>query len=51
MALAIKTVPVLKGKEAERFIKNAQDSYAKKGTVDFSKEAINAKKILASAKF
>ena len=50
MALAIKTVPVLKGKPAERFVKNAQESYAKKGTVDFSKEASNAKKILATAK-
>ncbi|OAV71811.1 hypothetical protein Barb4_00418 [Bacteroidales bacterium Barb4] len=50
MATPIRPIPVLKGKTAERFIKEANEAYKRKGTVDFSEHMENARKILATAK-
>lgn len=50
MAIAIKTVPVLKEKAAVRFDSNAQSSIAKKSSVKFSKQVAISSKILAKAK-
>ena len=38
MAIEIKEIPTLKGKEAERFVKQAEKSYKKRATIDFSKQ-------------
>ena len=50
MAIAIKQIPVLKGKTASTFIKKAEDTASKKHTVDFSKQASEARDIFAKAK-
>ena len=50
MALAISTVPVLTGEAAERFEKNMKAKDQQRGSVDFSKQIAEAKKILAKAK-
>lgn len=42
----IKPIPVLTGKVAEKFEKNARESETKRGTVDFSKEMEMTKRIL-----
>ena len=44
MALPIKSIPELTGEAAERFIKVADST--KKGTIDFTKEMENSRKIL-----
>ena len=49
MALEIKTIPTLKGKEAERFIKEADRAYLNKGKTDFSKQVRTARAILKKA--
>lgn len=46
MAIAISNIPVLKGKEAEDFIKKAQEAEAERGTIDFSQQRIIMQKIL-----
>ena len=50
MALAISTVPVLTVEAAERFEKNMKAKEKQRGSVDFSKQIAEAKKILAKAK-
>ena len=50
MAIEIKAIPVLRGKEAKAFNKRADENVAKKSTIDFSKKAKIASKILAKAK-
>lgn len=50
MARKIRTIPVLVGKEAEEFERKAFANVVKKASVDFSKEAENAKSILSKAK-
>lgn len=50
MALAISTVPVLTGEAAERFEKNMKAKEKQRGSVDFSKQIAEAKKILSKAK-
>lgn len=50
MALAISTVPLLTGEAAERFDKNMKAKEKQRGTIDFSKQITEAKKILAKAK-
>jgi len=50
MAIAIKSVPVLKTSAAVRFDSNAKSSIAKKSSVKFSKQAAVSSKILAKAK-
>lgn len=49
MALEIKAIPTLKGKEAERFIKEADKAYQNKGKIDFSKQVKIARAILKKA--
>jgi len=50
MALVIKSIPVLKEKVAASFVRNASAQSEKKATVDFSRQAEQASKILAKAK-
>lgn len=50
MALAIKSIPVLKAEVASSFVRNASAQSEKKATVDFSKQSVQASKILAKAK-
>lgn len=50
MAIAIKSIPVLKDKEAVNFTTKVNENYAKKSSVDFSKQSSIASKILAKAK-
>jgi hypothetical protein len=50
MAIAIKSVPVLKGDAAKAFINKADANLDKKSTIDFSKEVSIAHKILSKAK-
>jgi len=49
MAIAIKSVPVLKGDVAKSFIEKADANLGKKSTVDFSKQVAIAKQILSKA--
>lgn len=46
MAIEIKEIPTLKGKEAERFMKQAEKSYKKRATIDFSKQVKETMAIL-----
>ena len=50
MAIAIKSVPVLKESAAVRFDRIAKASSAKKSTVKFAKQVALSSKILAKAK-
>ncbi len=50
MAIAIASVPVLKGEAADRFEKQMAESEKLRGSVDFSKSIENARKILGKAK-
>ena len=49
MALEIKPIPTLRGKEAERFVKEAERAYRNKGKTDFSKQVKTARAILRKA--
>ena len=49
MALEIKAIPTLRGKEAERFVKEADKAYQKKEKTDFSKQVKMARAILKKA--
>lgn len=49
MALEIKAIPTLKGKEAERFVREADKAYQSKGKTDFSKQVKIARAILKKA--
>ena len=51
MASAITTVPVLTGEAADRFDQLMEESEARRGTVDFSREIEEAQAILAKANF
>jgi len=50
MAIAIKSIPVLRDKAAQAFTSSATVNTAKKSTVDFSKQVSVTSKILAKAK-
>ena len=50
MATEIKAIPVLRGKEAESFVKKANENLAKKHTINVTKKANVVSKILAKAK-
>jgi len=50
MAIAIKSIPILKQRTAKNFTKKASTSLNKKATVDFSDQVIAAKRILEKAK-
>ena len=50
MAIAIKSIPVLKNNVAKNFAKKAKESLALKGTIDFSAQKESARRILGKAK-
>lgn len=51
MALPIKSIPELRGKDAERFIKQADKNLREnRGKINFQKEIEIAERILAKAK-
>jgi hypothetical protein len=50
MAIAIKSIPVLKDKAAESFTKKVTENTARKSSVDFSKQISISAKILAKSK-
>ncbi len=49
MALEIKAIPTLKGREAKRFVQEADKAYQNKGKTDFSKQVKIARAILKKA--
>lgn len=49
MALEIKAIPTLKGKEAEHFVKEADKAYRNRGKIDFSKQVKVTRAILKRA--
>lgn len=50
MAVYFKTIPTLRGKAADRFVRQADENAAKyKGSIDFSEQMKVAKQILAKA--
>ena len=49
MALEIKAIPTLRGKEAERFVKAADKAYQNKRKTDFSKQVQIVRAILRKA--
>ena len=49
MAIAISNIPVLKGKEAESFVKKAQEAEVERSSIDFSQQRITMQKILETA--
>lgn len=50
MAIAIKSIPVLKDKAADHFNTKVAENSVKKSSIDFSKQTAVAAKILAKAK-
>ena len=50
MAIAIKSIPTLKDKEAAAFVKKAEEAAANRGTINFTKQIKDAQAILAKAK-
>lgn len=49
MAIEIKIIPTLKGKEAEQFVKEAEKAYENRGKIDFSEQVRQARKVLRKA--
>ena len=49
MAIAIKSIPTLKEKDAEVFVSKAEASSSKRATVNFSKQVQSTKAILKKA--
>jgi hypothetical protein len=50
MAIAIKSIPTLRGEDAKRFNDTAKKAERKRATVDFSGQAKITRKILEKAK-
>lgn len=50
MAIAIKSIPVLKDSAADNFTSRVSENTAKKSSIDFSKQSSVASKILAKAR-
>lgn len=50
MAMAISNVPVLTGDVAKDFIRKAEEAMKRRGSIDFSKQRAEMRKILANAK-
>ena len=50
MAMEIKAIPTLKGKEAEHFVKAADKAYKNQNKQDFSKHVLEARAVLKKAK-
>lgn len=49
MAIEISNIPVLKGEDAENFIKCAQEAEKERGSIDFSLQRDAMRKILEEA--
>ena len=49
MAMEIKAIPTLKGKEAEHFVKAADKAYKNQNKQDFSKHVLEARAVLKKA--
>lgn len=50
MAIAIKSIPILKSRVADTFTKKVLTNDALKGTINFKEQTLTATKILAKAK-
>lgn len=50
MAIAIASVPVLKGTASDRFEQQMEESEKRRGSIDFTKSIETARKILAKSK-
>jgi hypothetical protein len=51
MAIPIRSIPVLEGEAARRFLRDAKANEKKRGTYKFSKESVEAyNKIIANTK-
>ena len=50
MALEFKTIPVLHGEAAARFVEAADEALEKRGSIDFSKQVAKARAILKRSK-
>jgi hypothetical protein len=50
MAIAIKSIPTLREKDAKVFVKKAADTFARRATVNFSKQMKATQVILEKAK-
>lgn len=50
MAIAIKSIPTLKGNDARSFIRAANEAESKRATIDYSRQAKTARSILGKAK-
>ena len=50
MAIEIKTIPVLHGEAAARFVEAADEALEKRGFIDFSKQVAKARAILKRSK-
>lgn len=46
MAMTLKEIPVLEGKDAKRFLKKAEKAFKGRGKVDFSKQMKDAETML-----
>jgi len=49
MAIAIKSIPTLRDKEAAAFVKKAEEAASNRGTVKFAKQVKDARAILAKS--
>ena len=50
MSVFIKAIPTLHGEAAERFVKMAEANLARRGSIDFSKEFNDYRKLMAKTK-
>lgn len=50
MAISIKSVPALTGKDAKRFVENMNKAIEERATVNFSKQVKSCASILSKAK-
>lgn len=50
MAIELKTIPVLQGEAAARFVEAADEALQKRGSIDFSKQLAKARAILKRSK-
>ena len=49
MAIAIKSIPTLKGNDAKSFVRAANKAETKRATIDYSRQAKTARSILGKA--
>ena len=46
MAVYVKTIPTLRGKDASRFLQMSSENLSRRASIDFSKAAENSRAIL-----